>query len=807
MLPQRFAENSPRGELRAVLGHEWAHIRNGDLWLLALDRCLFPLLSAHPVYLWLRRRIRQDQEFLADAAAASLIGPADYAAQLVAWARDLAGVRRIVVSNAVGIWERPSGFALRISAILNQADHITLRCSGRVRAAVVASLAVASLAAASVSVRPPNVESAPTQTEAPPAVTETPKTAQFRPGPDDIGGTCMDQEEKPISGVQIDLYRLTWDDFGQRLVKRTSTNNAGQFVFPHIPFPINAREGRFSLVIRSKGCATELLVLQRRRDCVEVKLHKAATLNGTVKDRQGNPIAGALVYPFFDQFRLNTPIPGIRCATTDARGAFVIDDLEKYKYVEPNVPAEARIATHLRPAGLVIKHPDYEGTPVPYTHVPGQLDVVLEKGAVITGLVLDQPRSRPAAGLTLGLQGILNQDGIARGYWTTVQTDPGGRYRLTSLPAGKFNVFLRKHPPGLTSVALDSVEVKRGETVEPPPIRLVKGGLVKGRLIDDATGAPAMLMDDESVSIGAYGPARPRSGAAIESAEAKKDGTFEMRLPPGTNLVYVSGRGPFNVTSEARPRFGEIGHEIKVLEGGENRIEFRVTRTLAPNNEKHKLRRADQALPMRVAHADTLPAATKQKARASTGRFTGIVRLAGKTPETGIAGVFVYLPQAPSGTAAAVPPQPFLLKTDASVFSPRAGIARVGQTLTLQNNGQIPANVHFLPSRNPGINHLVRPGEHVQFDAYFATVERTPFEIRDDIHPRMRAALLVVDHPFAAVSDDSGAFEIADLPAGKHSFRVWHERAGFLDKKLTVDIRPGETTKTTLAYKSDQFDP
>src|SRR6202035_1583001 len=123
---------------------------------LALDRGLFPLLWAHPAYWWLRRRMRQDQEFLADAAAASLIGPADYAAPLVVWARDLAGGRRIVVSNAVGIWERPSGFALRISTILNQADRITLRCSGRVRTAVVACLAALSLIAASVSVRPPN---------------------------------------------------------------------------------------------------------------------------------------------------------------------------------------------------------------------------------------------------------------------------------------------------------------------------------------------------------------------------------------------------------------------------------------------------------------------------------------------------------------------------------------------------------------------------------------------------------------------------------------------------------------------------
>ncbi len=66
--------------------------------------------------------------------------------------------------------------------------------------------------------------------------------------------------------------------------------------------------------------------------------------------------------------------------------------------------------------------------------------------------------------------------------------------------------------------------------------------------------------------------------------------------------------------------------------------------------------------------------------------------------------------------------------------------------------------------------------------------------------------MLVVDHPFAAVSDELGAFEIGDLPPGKYSFRVWHERSGFLDKQLTVEIKPGETTKKTLSYGLDRFE-
>ncbi len=260
------------------------------------------------------------------------------------------------------------------------------------------------------------------------------------------------------------------------------------------------------------------------------------------------------------------------------------------------------------------------------------------------------------------------------------------------------------------------------------------------------------------------------------------------------------------MVGEVRPGFGHVVREIKVAEGAEYNIEFRVTRGLAAKGGNDKRTQTESPAVARHVQTRTAGGAANQKARTDVGRFIGLVRLAGKTPGTRIADVFVYLPQAPSGTAAAVPPQPFVLRTDGAAFSPHAAIARVGQTLTLQNDGQIPADFHLFPLRNAMINHILRPGQETKFDAYFSQAERTPFEVRDDTRPRMRAMLLVVDHPFAAVTDDVGAFEIADLPAGKYLFRVWHERAGFLEKKLSVDIRPGETTKTTLSYASDRLE-
>jgi len=70
LLPQGWSESRSADELRAILAHELAHVRNGDLRWLAASRLLLVLLWAQPLYWWLRRQMRLDQETLADAVAA-----------------------------------------------------------------------------------------------------------------------------------------------------------------------------------------------------------------------------------------------------------------------------------------------------------------------------------------------------------------------------------------------------------------------------------------------------------------------------------------------------------------------------------------------------------------------------------------------------------------------------------------------------------------------------------------------------------------------------------------------------------------
>jgi len=67
-----------------------------------------------------------------------------------------------------------------------------------------------------------------------------------------------------------------------------------------------------------------------------------------------------------------------------------------------------------------------------------------------------------------------------------------------------------------------------------------------------------------------------------------------------------------------------------------------------------------------------------------------------------------------------------------------------------------------------------------------------------NIHPEMSALVVVVDTPYYAVSDRSGAFSIPGVPAGRYQLFVWHDRYkpendGDVPRDLTV---PAEGVST-----------
>jgi beta-lactamase regulating signal transducer with metallopeptidase domain len=154
LLPSSWVTGRGTNDLRAVLAHECAHVRNGDLKWLALSRVLNVALWMHPLYLLLRRRMRLEQESLADAAAAELSSRTTYAEQLVAWARTVPLRSRPALASAVGLWESPSQLRRRVALLLDERFAVLRECSRRLRRTTLVAFGLVALLLSAFTLRP-----------------------------------------------------------------------------------------------------------------------------------------------------------------------------------------------------------------------------------------------------------------------------------------------------------------------------------------------------------------------------------------------------------------------------------------------------------------------------------------------------------------------------------------------------------------------------------------------------------------------------------------------------------------------------
>ena len=170
----------------------------------------------------------------------------------------------------------------------------------------------------------------------------------------------------------------------------------------------------------------------------------------------------------------------------------------------------------------------------------------------------------------------------------------------------------------------------------------------------------------------------------------------------------------------------------------------------------------------------------------------------------GLANVAIFLPRKPAkihpnleqkvklAEADPVKKQPVdevKLEQKGCQFVPHVLFVQVGQTMRVLNRDPIAHNCHSFPVKNIQMNFITMPMDPNGVSMQPIKVsERIPFKISCDIHPWMSAYCVALDHPYCAITDETGRFEIPKLPAGRHDFAVWHESTGFIERQYIVTI-------------------
>ena len=577
-------------EWRLVFLHELSHVRRHDvgmqrLWMLAQTLHWF-----NPVVWFSARRWQADRELACDEAVLTRLDRATQVGYGHAILRVLESISSFrPVPGTVGVVMDRGFLARRIGVI---AGYRSLSRRWTFLAAVM--LLLLALAGLTNAVGP----------KAPPAGADTSGGVAKVEKTITITGTCTDEHRQPLDGVAVVVYEERRDGQPQRKVASGLTDQQGTFRFADLPAVIHDRQHRewlrYRVLTKKAGRASVGALLSggsyfdERGEPADgvtvmgpnlelpppkpasspaenvdhpftgrptttsiskpVELHFAipspSVLRGRVTNQEGKPVAGAaVVYGWYSQ-----AAEGIRAAQTDEQGRFEISDAVAWE--KENVSDFA-----------IVRHPDYARGRIPVYGIPSMVEIALEPAATIRGRVIDTVTGRPAAGIPVGAQ---STDKSGHDYGNCVLTDSEGAYCFSDVPSCSVNIF--PEVQDRTAVAIDSLAIQAGQTRQVRDLELIEGGFLEGRVMDAQTGQAIFRTGQQRISVATYGPARPTSGAAVQSCEVDDQGRFRLRVPAGTYQPYICGELR---SCPWQPAGFEV-NSVELQDGQTRHVEFHV---------------------------------------------------------------------------------------------------------------------------------------------------------------------------------------------------------------------------------------
>jgi hypothetical protein len=160
--------------------------------------------------------------------------------------------------------------------------------------------------------------------------------------------------------------------------------------------------------------------------------------------------------------------------------------------------------------------------------------------------------------------------------------------------------------------------------------------------------------------------------------------------------------------------------------------------------------------------------------------------------EGGLANVFVFIKAGlRKKESSPLPPAPMLDQLGC-MYEPYVMGVMTKQLFKIRNSDPFLHNVHATPRNSQEFN-VGQPTQGQVTEKSFAFPEIL-VRLKCDVHPWMFAYLGVVDHPYFAVTDTNGVFQLPpNLPRGQYTLAAFHLKAGEQIQKFSMtDQQPTE---------------
>ncbi len=160
--------------------------------------------------------------------------------------------------------------------------------------------------------------------------------------------------------------------------------------------------------------------------------------------------------------------------------------------------------------------------------------------------------------------------------------------------------------------------------------------------------------------------------------------------------------------------------------------------------------------------------------------------------------VFVYVKSGLEGKTFPKPAEAAKIDQNGCHYVPHVFGIMAGQPLEILNSDSTLHNIHSMAKASRQFN-VGMPIKGMKVKKTFEKPE-VMVKMKCDVHPWMNAYIGVMEHPFFAVTDETGKFAIKDLPSGKYTLAAWHETFGTKTQNITVE--DGKPAKANFSFSS-----
>ena len=124
------------------------------------------------------------------------------------------------------------------------------------------------------------------------------------------------------------------------------------------------------------------------------------------------------------------------------------------------------------------------------------------------------------------------------------------------------------------------------------------------------------------------------------------------------------------------------------------------------------------------------------------------------------------------------PSSPAVIEQRDCTYQPHVLAARNGQPVQIRNADGTLHNLHLYKNSLTIANQAQIAGSRPVNLSLRDTSDDALYHLKCDVHPWMNAWLSLHDNDYFALTDESGAYEIKNVPPGRHVIEAWHERFG-----------------------------